>query len=141
MTAFDLSATAPVATVRALGLVLGLAIFGVGCKPEVGDSCQVGTDCSVQGDRFCDTSMTGGYCTIFNCTPNSCPGESVCVEFHATTGEPVLPSGSGSRFARRFCVRTCEKSSDCRDGYACVGAAARDGRVIDSTTDFQLCLP
>ena len=119
-------------------LTAGLAS---GCKPQVGDACQVGTDCSVQGDRFCDTSMVGGYCTIFNCLPDSCPGDSACVEFHAKPGEPVLASGSGSRFARRFCVRMCEQASDCREGYACVQAGERDGRIIDAVTGTPLCLP
>lgn len=128
-------------TVLVAGLLVALAVGSAGCKPEVGDSCQVGTDCSSTGDRFCDTSMNGGYCTIFNCTPGSCPGESACVEFHGLDNEPITPGGSVGRFARRFCVRICDKASDCREGYACVGAAARDGRIVDDKNDLQLCLP
>jgi hypothetical protein len=111
-----------------------LALVGsaVGCKPEIGDSCSSSTDCSVTGDRLCDTSMPDGYCTIYNCDPGGCPSESVCVEFHP----------KADRFARRFCVRGCNKASDCRGGYACVDPKDRDGRIDEGSPDFStICLP
>src|SRR5258705_13828561 len=55
------------------------ASLAVGCSPKIGDKCSVSTDCSVQGDRLCDPTQPGGYCTVFNCEPDRCPDESVCV--------------------------------------------------------------
>jgi len=112
--------------------VTAVALVAFGCKPQVGDACKLSTDCSVLGDRLCDTSQPEGYCTIFNCDVDTCPGESVCVEFH-----PESP-----RFSRRFCVRGCDKGSDCRPGYACVSPVDRDGKMIDSAPGFStVCLP
>ena len=109
-------------------------LFGlVGCKPSVGDSCNLSTDCSVTGDRLCDTSMPGGYCTIFDCNPDACPDTSACVEFHP--GQP--------RFARRFCLATCGSPSDCRPGYVCVEPAKRDAHFVDKGAPSHptVCLP
>ena len=117
---------------RWLPLVVTLAVGSVvGCKPEIGDSCRLSTDCSTTGDRLCDTSMPGGYCTLFNCTQGSCPSESVCVEFHP----------GADRFARRFCVRGCESPSDCREGYVCVAPKERDGEIVRDTAFSTVCLP
>lgn len=111
--------------------LLALVGSAFGCKPEVGDSCKVSTDCSITGDRLCDTSMPDGYCTIFNCSQGTCPDESVCVEFHP----------EAERFARRFCVRGCDKASDCRAGYACVDPKTRDGQIVRDTAFGTVCLP
>lgn len=115
--------------------LIALALVGsalVGCKPEIGDSCKVSTDCSTTGDRLCDTSMPDGYCTLFNCDPGTCPGEATCVEFHP----------NAERFTRRFCVRGCDKASDCRAGYACVDPKDRDGHIVDGDPSFStVCLP
>jgi hypothetical protein len=43
-----------------------------GCAPKIGDKCTVSTDCSVSGDRLCDSTQPSGYCTVFNCEPNAC---------------------------------------------------------------------
>jgi len=116
----------------ALGLFLAAAALLVGCRPEVGDSCKLSTDCSITGDRLCDTSQPDGYCTIFNCEPGTCPDEAVCVEFHTTA----------ERFARRFCVRECESSSDCRAGYVCGDPRERDGLILEGRRDGRrACLP
>jgi hypothetical protein len=117
---------------RLLAVLFVCAAAAIGCKPEIGDSCKLSTDCSIQGDRLCDTSQPDGYCTIFNCDPDSCPSEAVCVSFHPNS----------ERFARRFCVRHCEKNSDCRSGYVCTDPNARDGKIIDSQPPTGLvCLP
>lgn len=121
---------------RTVGLAGALAtvvlVAVAGCKPEVGDACTISTDCSITGDRLCDTSQPGGYCTMFNCDEGSCPDESVCVEFHP----------DADRFARRFCVRTCEAASECRPGYVCVSPTERDGLIIDSDPPSgTVCLP
>lgn len=116
----------------ALALSALVAALLGGCRPEVGDSCKLSTDCSITGDRLCDTSQPDGYCTIFNCDPGSCPDEAVCVEFHR----------SAERFSRRFCVRECEAASDCREGYVCVDPKDRDGVIFEGRhAGRRACLP
>ena len=128
------------------GLALLAASLAVGCKPQVGDSCKLSTDCSVTGDRLCDTSQPDGYCTIFNCDTDTCPGESVCAEFHPGNNPPH----SSTRHSRRFCVASCQSASDCRSGYVCVAVAVlpqkpnpdRDVVIIDNDPSRNhICLP
>lgn len=92
------------------------------CAPEIGDSCTNSNDCSASGDRLCDTTQPGGYCTIFNCDPTSCPGdESICVQFGSvlsTVGQCPDPQRPSPQ-SRTFCMRTCSDSGDCRSGYRC----------------------
>jgi hypothetical protein len=93
-----------------------------GCKPRIGDDCQISTDCSASDDRLCDITAPGGYCTIFNCEPRSCPeDESLCVQFGAQRSplEACQDLQSPSPYASSFCMATCEDSSDCRAGYSC----------------------
>lgn len=56
-------------------------LFAIGCTPLVGDSCTTSADCAARDARVCDTSVPNGYCTAFDCTRNSCPEESICVDF------------------------------------------------------------
>ena len=49
------------------------------CGHHVGDACQVNTDCSTAGDRFCDVAPVGGYCTVEGCDVNTCPDGEPCV--------------------------------------------------------------
>jgi hypothetical protein len=119
-----------------LGAVIAVTAVLYGCRPEIGDACKLSTDCSITGDRLCDTSQPDGYCTQFNCEAGSCPSESICVEFH----------GSADRFARRFCVRHCDSASDCRAGYVCVDpedkANGRDGKIHEGDPPSRkVCLP
>jgi len=128
---------------RWLPLSVGLLFAGVaalGCKPDIGDACKLSTDCSITGDRLCDTSQPEGYCTIFNCDPNSCPDGSLCVEFHPNE----------TRLRRRFCLASCEAHSDCRPGYVCAGLSLdrkaptpdRDAVIVDTEPSrTAVCLP
>ncbi|MEZ4361270.1 MAG: hypothetical protein R3B48_13885 [Kofleriaceae bacterium] len=120
-----------------LAAVLTGALALAGCGDEIGDSCKNAADCSPDGDRTCDTSSVGGYCTIDGCDFDTCPGEATCVRFYAgtfsTTCDPTAENACGSldevctiegRCAprtneARFCMRTCSSRSDCRDGYEC----------------------
>lgn len=95
------------------GLLLG-AVAGTGCAPEIGDDCDLSTDCSVTGGRLCDIASPGGYCTVANCDQNSCPDDAVCVEY---VYDPP-------RLAQTWCMAACEDSGDCRGGrYACTRAS------------------
>lgn len=109
-------------------VVAALAMLaGMGCKAKIGDKCTLSTDCSVTGDRLCDTSEPGGYCTIFNCEPGRCPDEAICVAFREVAdGSQVACQDPQrwSRFERSFCMRTCGGDSDCRAGYSCADEAA-----------------
>ncbi len=124
----------------AAAFVLALGAFG--CNPKIGDSCSVSTDCSATGDRLCDTTEPGGYCTIFNCEPGTCPSEAVCVAFH-TDPSPAQgcrdPQGT-SRFERSFCMFNCSSDSDCRSGYSCIDVNKPGnpwGAVVVERGDFN----
>jgi hypothetical protein len=98
------------ATLRLATLALA-AVSAVACGKQIGDSCNTNIDCSLNADRQCDLSQIGGYCTIPQCTPDSCPSEAMCIEF-----ESAVP-----RLSRRYCVKHCSQDSDCRGGYYCAG--------------------
>jgi hypothetical protein len=96
------------------------ALGAVGCKPEIGDECDVSTDCSNTGDRLCDTTQPGGYCTIFNCEPGSCPEEAICVAFKTDISQSCSDPQGGIRLQRTFCMKSCDENDDCRGGYECI---------------------
>jgi hypothetical protein len=124
---------------------VSVAALLAGCRPEIGDKCTTSTDCSINGDRLCDTTQPDGYCTIFNCEPGSCPdGEGVCVGFDPqldpACGE-VLSSTTAPRFERTFCMKTCDIDSDCRDGYQCLDPTERDAEIVDpSPSGTRVCV-
>jgi len=103
-------------------LLCALVAVAAGCKPKIGDDCRISTDCSAAADRLCDITAPGGYCTVYNCEPGTCPeDESLCVEFGAQRS-PVnkcVDIQSPSPYARAFCLATCDDDSDCRSGYSC----------------------
>lgn len=113
--------------------MVALALSAIGCLPKIGDDCTTSLDCSQQGDRLCDTSQVNGYCTVFNCEPDTCPDSAVCVAFNHTLDPACGPYDDGSwpRFERTFCVAGCNEDSDCRDGYACIAAVDQGGFVVD----------
>jgi hypothetical protein len=113
-----------------LVLVLGLCAGAFGCKPKIGEDCATSTDCSISQDRLCDVTQPGGYCTVFNCEPNSCPADSACVAFSEGTCSTAVVS---TRFRRTFCMATCEDDGDCRGGaYRCLDTSTDPARrVVD----------
>ena len=129
-------------------LALTTFVFAMGCSPEIGDECTTALDCSPLGDRLCDISQPGGYCTEFNCEPDRCSEEAVCVAFNADLDPTCygLDDSRYGRFGRSFCMRICEDQSDCRGGYECVKPAERVGSVLDKVTetsnpqDTKICL-
>lgn len=112
-----------------------LATIATGCGKEIGDQCIISSDCSTSGDRVCDPSSKGGYCTIQGCDYNTCPSEAACIRFFTGTFEnrlcatpsecslDELCSLEGHCVPRssevRYCMRACDNNSDCRDGYEC----------------------
>ena len=94
-------------------LVLSLlAAPALGCAPSIGDSCGNRLDCSINGDRECDSTRPGGACTVLGCEADTCPDDAVCVRFRP---EP-------SRLTFTACMRVCQDDGNCRfdDGYRCV---------------------
>ena len=124
-----------------IALLAGLAGLS-GCTPSIGDKCVLSTDCSIRGDRLCDTSQPGGYCTIFNCAGNACPDHAACVLFHANVQGCAYDDRSPSRTGRTFCLATCGSNSDCRDGYVCADPkqAPWNGLILDDGQDFNVCI-
>ncbi len=86
-----------------VGAGLAAALVLSACGREIGDDCATNVDCGT--DRICDLSQPGGYCTLSPCRPDTCPGEAVCVVFSVDDS---------------YCMRTCETSDECREGYVCV---------------------
>src|SRR5882724_5561551 len=111
-----------------LWVVFGAMALAVGCSPKIGDKCTVSTDCSATGDRLCDITEPGGYCTVFNCEPDNCPDDAACINFGATlslgTPNTTLPgctvSQGDSPYQRSFCMASCATGGDCRGGYQCL---------------------
>ena len=120
-------------------LTLGALAFA-GCGKEIGDPCNLSTDCSPNGDRLCDPdpSSPGGYCTVLGCDVSTCPDEAVCVRFftgnftnksctadNASTNCSLdeLCAVSGHCVPRsseiRYCMLKCDNDGDCRGGYEC----------------------
>ncbi|MDP3275383.1 MAG: hypothetical protein Q8Q09_09330 [Deltaproteobacteria bacterium] len=92
-----------------LAALATITLAMAGCARRIGDGCAVDTDCSINNDRRCDTSQPSGYCTIAECDRNSCPSDSLCVEFFSDS----------ARRARRFCMAPCTSDGDCRAQYKC----------------------
>jgi hypothetical protein len=115
----------PLASVLLSGLVA--------CGKNIGDSCEVSSECSSRGDQICDTASPGGYCTMLGCDHDSCPDDSVCVRFFTAAvvnrpcdqgcGPDEICTIGGTCAPRtaelRFCMKTCSSGGDCRDGYEC----------------------
>jgi hypothetical protein len=119
-----------------LGLLIAApAVLGA-CGKEIGDPCSGSADCSPNGDRICDLDPQSpdGYCTIPGRDSSTCPDEAVCVRFFSGSftltcetndgcSLDELCSVSGHCVPRssevRFCMKTCDSSGDCRDGYEC----------------------
>jgi hypothetical protein len=128
-------------------LLTSLAPLAFACQAEIGAACQVSRDCSAAGDRLCDITAPGGYCTIFNCEPGTCPeDESLCVQFGASRSR--LPgcedAQSPSPHARSFCMASCERDSDCRPSYVCADLGAPNNPwnalLIDSGRGGRACV-
>ena len=121
-------------------LVAALAAFASGCTPQIGDKCVLNTDCSVQGTLQCDTSQPNGYCTFFDCAPDTCQNQATCVLFQAAIpGCPYDDYQAPARTGRTMCLKQCHKNSDCResDGYICTHLVECNGGVCESLAPWH----
>jgi hypothetical protein len=127
-----------VALLAALALGASLA----GCTPSIGDACSFATECSARGDRICDTTQPGGYCTVANCGRGTCPEGSVCVLFGAR--EPGCPTNDrdSQRLGKAYCMLSCAGGGECRAGYACASPTRLPwaGSLLDDDPNATVCL-
>lgn len=125
----------------ALALAFGLAGL-TGCTPSIGDKCVLSTDCSLRGDRTCDTSQPGGYCTIRDCRGNTCPDDGACVLYEPTVPGCGFDDQAPSRVGRGYCMARCENDGDCRSGYVCADpkAAPWFAVVLDDDLSKRVCI-
>jgi hypothetical protein len=123
--------------------VVMLASAITGCQPHIGDKCVLNTDCSVTGTLQCDTSMPGGYCTQFNCGPNSCPNGNACYLFHAEVQGCPYNDRTPSRTGHSFCMEGCATNSDCRYGYSCNDLRQYPwyALLLDDNQEQKVCSP
>jgi hypothetical protein len=119
-----------------------------GCEVLIGDECTSAAECSQEEPRLCLTQALegypGGYCTIFNCDPGTCPGEAVCVGYRShlsTTAECSGPFAE-ARLQRTFCMRSCNSGADCRPGYACIDLGDENpwgAEVLERGRNTKVC--
>ncbi len=126
-----------------VGPFIAFALGVCGCKPSIGDPCNLSNDCSVRGDRVCDSAQPLGYCTIRNCGGNSCPESAACVLFNAAPAGCPYDDRAPGRTARSFCMAACEVDKDCRDGYICADAKGNPWRalILDDDQAKKVCIP
>ena len=126
--------------------LLFCSLAATACTHNLGDPCGQNVDCSPAGDRFCDTSQPGGYCTVEDCDIGTCPDNQPCVRFFTPIkDEPCDPTQMNtgcladercicdtftndqcaSAFCapesseRRWCMQGCGADGDCRTSYVC----------------------
>lgn len=153
------------AVIRSLTLLCLVALGMGACGTEIGDSCTVSIDCSINGDRVCDPSQPGGYCTVDACDENSCPDDGVCVRVfpqmflsqmcdpaledmgkdECSPEELCLPSGMCAPRAteRRYCAARCSGNGDCRGSYECrlLGTEGSVAVISSQQNKAKFCAP
>jgi curli biogenesis system outer membrane secretion channel CsgG len=112
-------------------LALALACILVclaACSPRIGDSCSSSVNCSINGDRLCDTTQPNGACVVFDCQADQCPDDAVCARFN-----PAEP-----RLSVLACMRRCSSDSDCRsgDGYRCIDPSTFEDGLFAEVVDL-----
>jgi hypothetical protein len=121
------------------------AMSMMGCTPHIGDHCTLSTDCSLQGDRQCDTAEPNGYCTVFGCQGNLCPDQAACVLFNPAVPGCAYTDREPSRIAQGACMKQCSQDSDCRtdEGYICADPKGPpwSALILDDDQGQHICIP
>jgi hypothetical protein len=130
---------------RALALWVAMALGLCACSATIGSPCTQSSDCSVQGNRVCDTSQPYGYCTVFGCGRNSCPNNAVCATFNTSLpGCAYDDYQAPARTARTLCLSPCQQDSDCRasEGYVCDDPKAPpwSATIVDDNQNQKVCI-
>ena len=105
-----------------LATALVVALSVASCGNQIGDSCQTSTDCDPNGNRVCDLSQPGGYCTILGCDETTCPSEAACIR----------------TFPVQFLTRPCNPFCEDRHGLSVPDAGTDAGMSLDAGT-LPLC--
>lgn len=142
--ATGLAALAPAFAAAAMAAAGALA---TGCTPQIGDHCYLNTDCSLQGTLVCDNAAPNGYCTSFNCSPNTCQGQgpAACVMLYPEVpGCPYNGYRAPTRTNRTLCLKSCNSNSDCRtgEGYECADPRGPpwEALILDDDQNQRVCL-
>ena len=120
------------------------ALAGAGCGNQIGDACRVNLDCSPLGDRFCDVSAPGGYCTVEGCDNRSCPSGSVCIRFFQPIPtefcNPLTASGNCAPSERCLCdYGALDAEGNCRPVPAGVSVPAPEKLGHCTLDSSKLC--
>ncbi len=109
-----------------------------GCTHNIGDPCTSNVDCSPAGDRFCDRSAPGGYCTVEGCDLNTCPDSEPCVRFFTTLQDPadVCHPDSSLPNARADCPSADDR---CIADATSVDGGAPLGHCAPESTERRWC--
>jgi hypothetical protein len=124
---------------------VALALAGtLACQPSIGDSCSNASDCSVQEQRTCDTTVPDGYCTVLGCDADTCPEEAACIGYQSviSTAPECSSVQTRPRLQRTVCMKKCKHNSDCRGGYACIDMSGPNpwgATVIDPGARGKVC--
>ncbi len=90
-------------------VVASTLVAAAGCTHNIGDPCNTNVDCSPAGDRFCDTSAPGGYCTVEGCDVNTCPNSEACVRFLTQRLDEPCTYDPAQPFSRADCPESDEE--------------------------------
>jgi hypothetical protein len=139
------------ASMRRLRPSLALAVAGLasalasGCGHNIGDPCATNVDCSPLGNRFCDVSSPGGYCTVEGCAKplvngvptDSCPSEAVCIRFFSQIGSEPCTLATAATDCRpdERCLCDCTDPNNATNCLPPIVLTDADGGV--STTCDQ----
>ena len=126
---------------RGLTAILLASALVAGCGHSIGDSCSVNIDCDPLGQRFCDTSAPGGYCTIDGCDVGTCPSEAVCIRFFTPVANEPCIAGlmypeNGCRADER-CVCDLSVGDVCQTPTNAVNG--ENGHCAPETTERRWC--
>lgn len=128
-----------------LTLVMMCAVLmASACARTIGDDCTTNVQCSALGDRFCDLSSPGGYCTVEGCDSTSCPDSSACVRFFS------LKKGNATCDAGRIVRTDCSGGDCCKPGdpgccklgerCLCNEAGCQKGYCASENTERRFCM-
>lgn len=108
-----------------LAVALGALATAAACSRGVGDECVTSVDCSPSGDRICDLSQPGGYCTVDGCDARSCPEDSACIRY--------FPEA----YLTKPCLLRCEDVALTQ----IVDGCPTDPAMVDKCSPDEACMP
>src|SRR5262249_52418622 len=123
---------------------VAFAALASACGHFIGDGCNSNVDCSPAGDRFCDTSSRGGYCTVEGCDVHTCPDGEPCVRFFTVLPEEpcqynsTQPGLSTGCRADERCVPDAMNMQDADGGAPPPGTVS--GHCAPETSERRWCM-